>query len=428
MRRTLARTLRRWADWVMTEERTPLKPTLDNIPEGAARQPRSADAATLADDPSPDSGEASGEAARRMPGEPPRHWLDLMRRAAPDLIQPAQERMVTYRSVPASPPVIGPDTNRGDSAAVSEGPASAAAGRPLPEGRPSLPDATKRPLPAVSQHAPGPAVQAPGATNDHGWSRHPSQPDSYGSQPTTRSKDAGEVASLSHETGWGNRPIDNASAPSLEATGATSLQEQSASFARHDLLQVNSREVTRAEPRSLLQLPEEPQVMVREPQDPIGAPSGRVYGPRATAPTCVVAPFFPTMLESSETRDFAQTVASSAPWPGDESGRQTEGSGVRRARYDLPVSRIPERTVEPWPELPVSSSRVPARAPLTVLPNEMGPQTATLEPSSTGWPARAESRWPELLEEPPSVVGEWEEALRSRERTGRLDREQQGGE
>lgn len=423
--------LRRWANWVLTEDRTPLKPTLDNTSEAASRAHESLHAATLADGHVPDSGDDSGEAARRKPGEPPRHWLELVRRAAPDLIRPAQDRMVTYRAVPPVPPLSGAEANPGDSTARSENSTSAPPGRLLLKDRPSFKDTTTSPLPVDSQHAHAPAGRASDATSESDWSSHARQPDSRHEQSERHSKTADAVAALLRETGREHRPTGNTPPSLFEETRATLHQRQATPYRAQQesavpaLLPDHSGEATGRPPEKL----DEQNGPVRQPSIPIGTPAGPVSVPRTTAPASDVIPSFLTVVESGEPRNLFPTMVPSVAEPPNKGGQQIEGWNVRKARHAVSRLGVPEHKYEHWPELPVNSSSVPPRFPSTAMTPETGQATATLEPpSSTGRSPRAESRWPELLQESPSVVGEWEGALRSQQRAGQLDSEQRGSE
>jgi hypothetical protein len=132
--------------------------------------------------------------------------------------------------------------------------------------------------------------------------------------------------------------------------------------------------------------------------------------------------------ESTESEDFLATVVSPVPRPSNKDRDGSEESGTRSAGQDVQTGRIPKKD-DLWPELATNSSRVPAQSPFAATPAATGPQMRASDVSwpSAGWFLPGDSRWPELLQEPPAAVGEWEEAIRSQERTSRLDREQQGG-
>jgi hypothetical protein len=424
-RRTLAQVLRRWADWVLTEEPTPLTLTPDRVRERMADQQDSVEGTTLAGGRPPDSGEVLGADARRKPGQPPTHWLEVVRRAAPDLIRPAQDRMVTYR-VGAPPQSHSVEENRGKSLTKLGDSTSAHVGRPLPEGRPSLPDTTKGPLAALREYSHAPAVEMPGTTNDQVFSRPSSQagqagqPDSRRSQPRTRQKEPGNVAEPSRDSVRETRLVDTTRSPEQEAFPSPARQES----ALPSRPQSGAPEVKRSEPSLLRQPLEEAEKTVRQTQTPIEIPQGQAFVSRTATPSSDVAQFVPTIEES---RDVLPTAISPTPRPRDKGRNRSKVADVGGSKQDVQTAQIPEQKSDPWPELPANLSRASAPSP-TAIPARTGVQAGAPDVlSPTGWSLRAEGRWPELLQEPPAAVDEWEESLRSQERRDRLDREQLGG-
>ena len=350
---------------------------------------------------------------------------------------------MTYRSG-ASPGFLRHvEANQAEPAVKSESSMSAPAPRLAPERRSSLPDVDQGRSRAVKERSRAPDLEPRCAAKEDNLSRPASQPvqgSSRRTEPKTGPDESVRSAEPPRDSAREIRLVGSMPPPSSKAPSATSSREQPASPSRarqestlRSRFEPRSSEARRLDSRFLSQLREEPKETVRQSQNKTSVRREQTFIPSAATPSSDVAQLFPSTEESPALASSPSTPALSTPPLSNKDQYRSREPVLSNVGHDIPTLPIPNPRVDLWPELPANSSRVTASEP-TPVPAETGPPMRATDaslspvPSFPGWSARAENRWPELLQESPVAAGDWEEALRSQQRTGRLDREQAGGE
>jgi hypothetical protein len=408
VRRALARALRRWADSILPEENNAQKPAFEKSLEGIHAKKTAEEEGTPAVGHPP----GSREATHRKPGEPPEHWAELVRRAAPDLLRPARERMIAYRAVP--PPDVS--SSKAD-------PVRIAADRE--------PESKAHEIPPMRE------VQALFSPN---------------AQP------AGGVGSETPSGRTGENSSRSFSSPDLPELGLARPPEES-----HRRAETRPHPDSSSATRDSGALQGSPTVLESAiQQKSFASPETAIQsGLRQPKADYSLRPKSPSPCHSEKRSDEVRFQDSGGAHRTPETGESAlEGEEKQIPRYarndragetfihmggpkayatlgmtghpevseQRAGSQLSEQSEQRWPELPLEPSPMPARPSVRVMPFETDPQISTEETKSTmGCSGRAAGRWPELLQEPSWNVEEWEEALRARERVSRLDVEQRGG-
>jgi len=403
VRRALAQTLRRWADLILPEGDKPHKPASEG---GDARE---AGTPPVGHPPRP------REATRRKPGELPEHWVELVRRAAPDLLRPARERMIAYRAVP--PP---------DVSSFKADPVRIAADREPESKAHEIPP--MREVQALfspnAQPAGGVGSETPSGRTGEDSSRSFSSPDlpELGlARPPEESHRRAETrphpdsSSATRDSGalQGSptvlaSAIQQKSFPSPETAIQSGLRQPKADYS----LRPKSPSPCHSEERS-------DEVRFQD--------SGGVHRTPETGESALEGE--EKQIPHPRLRDRNDRAGETFIHMGGPKAYATLGmTGHPEVSEQRAGSQLSEQSEQRWPELPLEPSPMPARPSVRVMPFETDPQISTEETKSTmGWSGRVAGRWPELLQEPPSHVDDWEDALHSRERLSRLFSEQLGG-
>jgi len=372
VRRLLARTLRRWADAILPEKGEASEPvSWRTLEEPVGNEDRLEQVGSPAFD--------SGEPAPEATGEPPRHWVELVRHVAPDLLRPVRRRM------PA----------RGEREQVA-----AKTGKPTPphltpaEFPPSASGKTRQ-LAAQRREQVGTAGQHRGGA----FEKPPAAPEAMApSAPGARLTVFGSPnprASLSPET--------------------TLLERQ------HHPLEPDEAKEHRFEAEPAL-----PALCEAEQHQHQAGPAPHKSGPTAELPIRRAAPpATGAAREAGENRNSGSTEHRNTLQFVD-SDPQTQRRSPGDWRRDR-VASLPPRDPDPWPELPGPVPPKPqiegARRALHQGAEHAADDTTRLNVERFGG---SPERWPELLPESDSNSDEWTTAFQRWEHFSRLDREQRG--
>ena len=361
IRRALGRVLRQWAAWMAPDEETPREFDLerDQISAGESQPPSKVATARLAESLSP------------LPGEPPPHWLELVRRRAPDLLRPRRLRPIRERrtSAPSRPPLAIEDT-----------------------GSPAIP-------PAAAPASEPPEARGRGADSESRASM-PEGVNASNEQVTSSSS-----ASLRHKSAdrghSGERPA--LSLPKGGNPAVWPLKESKTTAARG---------------------PAKAEVQVH-PEEWIPAST---FARRTSFAGMTPSDDFP----QNETKDPSWGYGALPPEEGARPVSQSAPSLKLWSVGDLGAARRGTRAGEgsfsccadPWAELPDGpttrvAGKISQAGALAIDAGESRLQAGHIRPD--------EVRWPALLDEPPPNDEAWAEAIRTRDRIARLEEEQRGG-
>jgi hypothetical protein len=453
VRRALARALRRWADLILPgEDKTPKLIAGDASDSDVsdpfdAKQPASGATATRHDHLPHPSGSAP-----RAPGHPPQHWLELVRNAAPDLLQPAARRAIAHASGTISPQgsITPPEGRQLGTTAEAESALAATAQSSFPMIR-----SASGP---VTESAPGQTSRAP---DTHVQMTRGSMPKKRRSglrrarlsaPPSALSKlmDAlrhalsrtSKPSPLERAAPVFQEPVERAatqthrtqSEPSVSGIAWSTLhppESQAHKASRVQLLEGASDSTESAADGSTKGQNRSSQAKRHISLQRRGEEAVRSYHDAGSSR--------PTLVPELNSQSFDplignlnSTTAKTSPPSAISSGqvRALESAGIgelplaTNVRVDSSPSHLPDTACNPWPELPGD--------PVHVLSKGTAPDsTSQLDGNHpqvfTHWPHAGEGRWPELLREPDSSFTEGADAFEVREHLTRLDLEQRGG-
>jgi hypothetical protein len=377
-RSALARILRRWAHAMAPEE-----------------------------EPAPLASAALGQSKPRMAGQPPQHWLELVRRAA-------QGRMVTYRvTSPSDRPRVETEESASRTIPATH---SAVSGPPNVHGR----------EPARETVAPCATSQEPsGAAGTASVSRAISDSAKRVPQADAASRRAGIFPALFRRLGaatirsW--PPRRRRYAPKTESP----LTETTAGPPDETPELLRAREprtggITRGSARR----PGGAMIPSRSPGLRPSPPERKAVLAARTESALSHSSFDNALAPQGRVASVASRVRGS-PRPftaKNYEGRQTGGpeEQVPPRVPTLPFAKVDARYWPELPEIPLGMSTKPTSEEASRA------QTLGVRPDAISSPKLNEGRWPELLEEPPSTREGWAEALRTQDRVSRLNAEQQG--
>jgi hypothetical protein len=410
----LGRVLRRWADAIAPEE--------EKLQAAGAERHKVA----VPDKALPPAASVNPvQSKARMPGQPPQHWLELVRRAA-------RGPMATYW---ATPP---PDRSRPateDSAAPAPPTAQSAACGPRNGQAPEKVRETELPAGSFQPHHSAASASISGEQSGVGTSIFPLQP--FG-EKTADSRRAGEAKPASGQSS--QSPRSNPRLPDARSD----LRHPIVSQRENAIASVNSIQFQDAD-TSLRSQSGEESVTEKLPKFAVPELGGRVWSGSESRVWC-------SARNPAAHRGLAAATkhveTDPRPLGGEGVPRSGTGEGVlaeklarktrnhdlaaeaadpmpRQVPHQLPSFRMAEVSAEFWPELPEDPSRSARKQPSAATSR---PETPALSSGERSSPKRNEGRWPELLEKPPSTDDDWAEALRNQERLHQLEAEQRGGE
>ena len=458
VQRALARALRRWADLILPGE--------DKTPKLIAGDASDSDAVDSVDAKQPAFGAISpghdhlphpGGSVPRVPGHPPQHWLELVRNAAPDLLQPAARRVTTHASGTKSPQVsvTPPDERQLGTTYEVKSPMAAAAERSFPH--------TESASGSVTESAQG---QTSGAPDTHLQVTRGSMLRKRGpglrranlsAPPTALYSKLVDVMRHALQRSSKPRPLERDAPVSQEPderAGTRTHRTQSELSAggnawstlnlpqpqahkpvsqEHLLhpLEGSFNRTESAPPASTMGQNESSETRLPMSLQRRGEPAVRsYYGADSSRPTLVPEPdsqsFDPPSgnLNSTAANASPQIAISSGQVRALESARTRELPLAPRVRVEASPSHAPDAACNPWPELPGD--------PIQILRKGTAPDSTSQGDRNhpqvfTHWPDAGQGRWPELLREPDSSFTEGVEEFEVREHLTRLDLEQRGG-
>lgn len=418
----MALRLRRWSERLLPEDEL-ASSAAPTAAETGGDEP-SAEEAILAGVNRPDSDSLSEG--------PPRHWAELVRRRAPDLLRWGRPRTVIHHATsPSLPPSLPREELTGSAAARQENPAPSSP----PSGSPQL--RVSEVEPARSQAAAEAPVErvrvprpAPAATGNRQAGEELLKTRAQDLRPPPEAAAPGRTAAAHSVPPREQTVRSRAPSPEVAASGPSAGRTAPGELAS-DAGAIRQR-----------QTPVSSGAATEETGKP--RPARQPGGNPSRAPRILISHASADAEVSAIPSGVPKAAYRSAPAPGQGAPpRSVENSkmpvsATSSLDRELPGpesdlasaswARVQDRDL--WPQLSGT-----AAAPVGAAKRDswLGPETlsatAYKEPASaTELSGLADGRWPELLEGAPGGAEGWTSALQSRERSTRLDAEQRGGD
>lgn len=400
-RRVLGRILRRWADSLAPETESDAEAARKSLEDSECEEVQSSPA----------------QSSRRIPGQPPQHWVELVRRAAPDLLRGGRDRIITYRakSAPGGPPAVTRESALPATRDI----------RPGPPALPSLqqPETIDQPVKSAGL-SPGPTHAAGSASADSALSgsHHPLSPLVQSSTKQSASRKRGENTFASGQAKRseisGMQTAESAPISQQEITGPA-LSEGPGTIGSS----TKRQEIT----PSLGAVTPEPDER-KTPQHAVAA-KPTVHSDGSIPSLHPVQGFPPWMQGAGAAMAGSGTRWHKRAFDGETFPGAATGGAIGDGPQCLAPAPLRRAAESPWPGLPEQSptvaktrktdETVPAQSPAI----EIAPMSWSVESSRI-----SQDRWPELLDEPYSIDEAWSEALRNQDHLSMLDAEQRGDE